>query len=146
MSFYEFLAEQNAKRGERTLNAAGAIERFRGLANELYLKIETEWLRDAKEKELVTTGREPYSITEEQLGTYSVDAMWIDIAGNRISIIPVGTILIGTDARFDLVYCGKERMVIHGQNEWRLVNRANRLTYRTLDAMTFQQVIMDLMK
>ena len=147
MDFNDFLKRQNEKvQKENAFNAAEHIVKYQGLIRDLYTKIDTEWLGEYVRNGQVKTGESTCSITEEMLGTYTVQSKWIEISGQRISIEPVGTILIGTDARVDIVYRGKERMIIHDNNSWKLVDRSRRIAYKTLNAEVFQQLIMDLMK
>lgn len=147
MNFSDFLTRQNEKAQEgQAFNAAGHIAKYQGLIKDLYSKIDTEWLGEYVKSGQVKTGECTCCITEERLGTYQVQSKWIEIAGQRISIQPVGTILIGTDARLDIVYRGKERMIIHGDNLWKLVDRKHRITYKVINAEVFQNLLMDLMK
>jgi len=147
MKFSDFLAQQNEKvQKEGAFDASAHIVKYQALISELYNKIDTEWLGEYVKSGQVKTGECTCSITEERLGTYQVQSKWIEIAGQRISIQPVGTILIGTDARLDIGYQGKERMIIHCDNLWKLVDRRHRITYKVLDAKVFQNLLMDLMK
>ena len=147
MDFDDFLRQQNEKvQKENAFNAAEHIAKYQGLIRDLYTKIDTEWLGEYVKNGQVMTGECACSIKEEMLGTYKVQSKWIEISGQRISIEPVGTILIGTDARLDIVYRNKERMIIHANNSWKLVDRSRRITYKTLNAEVFQKLIMDLMK
>ena len=147
MNFYDFLNQQNEKvKKEKTFNASECITKYQGLIRDLYNKIDTEWLGEYVNRGLVKTGECPFSVTEEMLGTYQVQSKWIEIAGQRISIEPVGTILIGTDARLDVVYRGKERMIVHCDNLWKLVDLDQRVNYKILSAEVFQGLIMELLK
>ena len=147
MDFSDFLTRQSEKtQKEKAFDASAHIARYQGLISELYNKIDMEWLGEYVKSGQVKTGECTCSITEESLGTYQAQSKWIEIAGQRISIQPVGTILIGTDARLDIVYRGKERMIIHGDNLWKLVDRNHRITYKVLNAKVFQNLLMDLMK
>lgn len=145
MNFYEFLMQQNKKKDEYKFDASATIAKFKALIEEFYKKIDAEWLSGYLSNDLVKTGLEPISISEERLGTYQVNSKWIEIAGKRISIMPVGTVLIGTDARFDISYGGNERMVIHNGSEWKLFRRDQRVSSKTIDATVFQNLIVELM-
>ena len=147
MDFSDFLSQQNEKaKKEKAFDASAHIVKYQGLIRDLYNKIDTEWLGEYVKSGQVKTGECICSITEEMLGTYQVQSKWIEIAGQRISIEPVGTILIGTDARLDIVYRGRERMIVHVDNLWKLVDREQCISYKVLNAEVFQNLLMDLMK
>lgn len=147
MNFSDFLTQQNKKAQEgKAFNAAEQIAKYQGLIKDLYTRIDTEWLGEYVKSGQVKTGECTCSITEERLGTYPVQSKWIEIAGQRISIQPVGTILIGTDARLDIVYRGRERMIVHVGNMWKLVDRERCISYKVLNAEVFQNLLMELLK
>lgn len=148
MSFEEWLVSRQKKQEKTQVKALEAIEKFSALINEFYGKITGEWLKEAIEKGQIVFGRTATSITEELLGTYTADALWIEIAGERLSVVPVGTYLIGTDARFDMSYRGVEYMIVHDMEKggWLLINRSNRVQRKRIDEAVFQGLIMDMMK
>ena len=148
MSFEEFIIMQQKKQEKSSVSAKEAIEKFTALGEELYGKIAEEWLKDAIVKKQISVGRTNTTITEELLGTYSADALWIEIAGERLSVIPIGTYLIGTDARFDVIYRGRECMIVHDMENggWIVIDRSKRIPRKRVDAAVFQGLIMDMMK
>ena len=148
MTFEDFIEAKKKKQAQTLCNAAETIQKYKTLITNFYNRITSEWLHDAIEKKLVTVGKVKVSLTEELLGTYNVDAMWIDVAGERVSVIPMGTHLIGTDARFDIEANGNESMIVHDKssNEWIHVDYDRKAIRQKLNATVFQKLIMDMMK
>ena len=148
MTFEDFIEAKKKKQAQTLCNAAETIQKYKTLITNFYNRITSEWLHDAIEKKLVTVGKVKVSLTEELLGTYNVDAMWIDVAGERVSVRPMGTHLIGTDARFDIEANGNESMIVHDKssNEWIHVDYDRKAIRQKLNATVFQKLIMDMMK
>ena len=161
--------EEEAKKDKNGFNPTERIESYRNLVNSLYADIDA-WLREELESGKIMTGIVPITITEEQLGSYAVDEKWIQIGNARIQFHPIGTILIGTDARVDMVYRSKDVMIIRtgenvespygdynsvendkatkkrrfaGQSVWKYVKGGHRLSYVTLDKDRFEDLIID---
>src|SRR5579863_7246613 len=79
--------------------------------------VRDEWLRDLESlhhrvsdflREYVADGSISYSfteiqLTEENIGTYSAKRMDIRIGKQRVSLVPVGTLLVGSKGRVDAV-------------------------------------------
>lgn len=57
--------------------------------------------------------RDKISITENDIGTYDADKMTIYIGTRKITLTPIGTMLIGTKGRVDVAgSAGKSRLVL----------------------------------
>lgn len=170
--FNEFVKSMNekAKEDNKTFNPADRIEKFTTLVDGLYRSIR-EWLYEGIESGGITTGTVPITIREERLGAYTANSMWIQIGTARVTLTPIGTILIGTNARVDLQYKAKEVMIIRtgeniegagelievrvngvveggprpkpGQDVWKYVSDKRRMTYKALNKDNFQDLIMN---
>lgn len=79
------------------------IKAFIEHVNEFYDKVDHEWLEDCY-NEVFTTNLSSMTITEESLGTYEVNKKILRIGSYFLEFEPIGTILIGSDARIDLKY------------------------------------------
>ena len=161
--------EEEAKKNKNGFNPTERIESYRNLVNSLYADIDA-WLREELESGKIMTGIVPITITEEQLGSYAVDEKWIQIGNARIQFHPIGTMLIGTDARVDMVYRSKDIMIIRtgenvvgpgdlievevngeppkkrrfpGKSVWKYVKEGHRLSYVTLDKDRFEDLIIE---
>ena len=79
------------------------INAFIEHVNEFYDKVDHEWLEGCY-NEVFTTDLSSLTITEESLGTYEVNKKNLRIGSYFLEFEPVGTVLIGSDARIDLKY------------------------------------------
>lgn len=79
------------------------INTFIERVNEFYNKVDNEWL-DGCYNEVFTTNLSSMTITEESLGTYEVNKKNLRIGPYFLEFEPIGTVLIGSDARIDLKY------------------------------------------
>lgn len=79
------------------------INAFIEHVNEFYDKVDHEWLEGCY-NEVFTTDLSSMTITEESLGTYEVNKKNLRVGSYFLEFEPIGTILIGSDARIDLKY------------------------------------------
>lgn len=79
------------------------INTFIERVKEFYYKVDNEWL-DGCYNEVFTTDLSSMTITEESLGTYEVNKKNLRIGSYFLEFEPIGTVLIGSDARIDLKY------------------------------------------
>lgn len=173
--FKTFVEQQNrqAADNKREVNAKEKIAFFKDKVKDLYCKIDNEWLKTYIDKHEIRTTEHEIQITEELLGTYSIDEKTIEIGEHTFLLKPVGTILIGTPGRVDLLYKSKQIMfVLVGENVknvksqiiikinneeitgkksanpgelvWKYTQRGGIMTYHDLSAESFQKLLMDL--
>lgn len=170
--FKKFLKEQNDRCNgmKKEFDPQKRIEEFCEYVAGLYHLVDTEWLNEELADGSVTTGTTPITVTEERLGAYQIDAKWIQIGEHRLMLRPVGTIIIGTKARVDLIYKSVDRMfVLVGENVesardtirvhvvgepkpkrkepgkavWKIVNPNGRYDYQKANKSNFEKVIME---
>lgn len=168
--FDDYLKKENERaKSSDTFNANERIDKFRSFVADLYSKIENEWLKTYIDSGAIRISDSNISIHEERLGNYQMVSKSIEFGGKRITLQPIGTIMIGTDARIDMVYRAKEVMIVRvgenvegfsisitengkpvgrqepaGKPVWKYVNKKNRTSYITLNANSFQNLIMEL--
>lgn len=169
--FTEFVNKMDveAKNNKNDFNPAERIDAYRKLVNSLYADIDY-WLSEELGSGKIQTGSVPITITEELLGAYTVDEKWIQIGNARIQFHPVGTILIGTNARVDMIYGSKDVMIIRvgenvlspsdqiqirvngdstpkrkasGKKVWKYVKEGMHLSYIALNKDSFEDLIID---
>ena len=92
----------DASTGQADLRQA-RINAFIGYVNEFYEKVDHEWLEGCY-NDVFTTNLSSMTITEESLGTYEVNKKNLRIGSYFLEFEPIGTVLIGSDARIDLKY------------------------------------------
>lgn len=68
---------------------------------QFYSSIE-EWIKPYVDLHKLTYEYKKISLSEENIGTYDVDVMNINFAGQQVKIEPIGTLLIGTKGRIDM--------------------------------------------
>lgn len=172
--FDDFLSKENkAAKVNGCFNAPERIKIFKSLIDELYDKIDHEWLSPYIGDGTIKTGLCDKTITEEKLGSYIVKEKYLEIGRKRLMLSPVGTILIGTDARIDIEYQTRSFMIVHlgenvqgfsdmlevkvngkiekkavksGKPTWKLVNEAPRISYKTITSQVFQDMLIDLLQ
>ena len=162
--------DAEAKAKSKEFDPEKRIKKFQTLIEGLYSEIDT-WLQEGIHNGKIQTGLIPVSIKEELLGVYEVNDKWIQIGNARFNLHPVGTILIGTDARIDLIYRSKEIMIVRAGKDieypgqlisiqvnggsgpkkkekvelvWKYVKDNRRLSYSALNKESFENLIMDL--
>lgn len=151
--------EEEAKKDKNGFNPGERIEYYRNLVKSLYADIDS-WLDEEIKDGKIKTGTESVTITEEPLGRYSIDQKWIQIGNANIQFQPIGTMLVGTNARVDMVYRSKDVMIIRegknvdspyyphkrakGKEVWKYVKYDEQLSYVTLDKDRFEDLIIQI--
>ncbi|MBQ9525560.1 MAG: hypothetical protein IJR69_10660 [Bacteroidaceae bacterium] len=163
--------KEKAKRDKRRqFDPAERIYRFQTLVSEFFNTLETDWFRDSVAEGLMTIEREQISISEDSLGIYNTEKCRLIMGAEKIEFIPIGTVLLGTDGRIDMVYKRNEVMFVHvgekvkrasdlmavlkkiipskdlGQKVWKYTPKVTRAHYMTANSQTVKSLIMDLVK
>ncbi|WP_155998469.1 hypothetical protein [Thioalkalivibrio sp. ALM2T] len=99
--FEEFLDKHATKTPEKEIDWEAQKEEWIDYINQFYESVK-EWLEPYQADGKVSYELKPLMITEENIGTYEVDAMHVNFAGQKITLEPIGTLLIGTKGRIDL--------------------------------------------
>lgn len=81
-----------------------------------YSQVE-EYLADYKASGKLKVAMSKVSITEQYLGNYQADSMAISIAAETVTLMPIGTLLIGTKGRVDMTGpAGSVKFILTGEN------------------------------
>lgn len=99
--FEEFLKKHATKTPEKEIDWEVQKEEWLEYIKQFYESVK-EWLEPYKADGKVSYDFKPLMLTEENIGTYEVDAMHVNFAGQKITLEPIGTLLIGTKGRIDL--------------------------------------------
>lgn len=99
--FEEFLNKHATKTPEKEIDWEAQKKEWLDYINQFYKSVE-EWLAPYKEDGKVSYEFKPLTLTEENIGTYEVNVMHVNFAGQKITFEPIGTLLIGTKGRIDL--------------------------------------------
>lgn len=100
-SFEKFLSEQKKKLQESG-NIHARKDAWIEQIDVLYRKV-VDLLSPHIRSGAITTSRETISIYEELLGRYDVPSLVIDFGPSRVHLNPIGTYLIGSPGRVDMV-------------------------------------------
>ncbi len=114
----------------------------------LYQTIQEKWFSDLEAEGLIKIERNPISLSEEDIGTYSIEKMEICYSTGSVVLEPVGCNIIGGDGRIDFYLRGKFSkgfMVIlvreDDKEEWHLVDRQNKDNRKVLSKTTLEETI-----
>ena len=114
----------------------------------LYQTIQDKWLSDLEAEGLIKIERNPISLSEEDIGTYSIEKMEICYSTGSVVLEPVGCNIIGGDGRIDFYLRGtfsKGFMVIlvreDDKEEWHLMNKQNKDNRKVLSKTTLEETI-----
>jgi hypothetical protein len=163
--------KEKAKRDKRRqFDPAERIYRFQTLVSDFFDTLETEWFRDSVAEGLMTIEREQISICEDSLGRYNTEKCRLIMGAEKIEFVPIGTVLLGTDGRIDMVYKRNEVMFVHvgekvkrasdlmavlkkimpnkdlGEKVWKYTPKVTRSHYMTANSQSVKSLIMELMK
>lgn len=101
--FEQFLKDNVvAKKEEVKIDLAKEKQEWLDFIDSFYNQIE-EWLEDYKQQGLVEYSYTQKNITEDDIGSYYAKKMDLILAGKRLTFDPIGTLLIGTKGRIDLI-------------------------------------------
>ncbi|WP_179153006.1 hypothetical protein [Chromohalobacter israelensis] len=99
--FEEFLNKHATKTPEKEIDWEEQKEEWLDYIKQFYNSVE-EWLEPYRADGKVSYEFKPLMLHEENIGTYEVDAMHVNFAGQKVTLEPIGTLLIGTKGRIDL--------------------------------------------
>lgn len=99
--FEELLKKHENKPSEKDIDWEKEKREWLGFIKNFYERVET-WLAPFKEQGKLSYEYKKAQITEDYIGTYNVDVMIVDFAGQKLTLEPLGTLLIGTKGRIDM--------------------------------------------
>lgn len=99
--FDKFLASQRSDK-ERHGNLTERKTQWLGKIEELYAQV-TDILRPYSENGSMHVSRSTAELREEALGTYHAPGLTIDLGGSSVQFVPIGTMLLGSPGRVDLI-------------------------------------------
>lgn len=115
----ELLREKKAKMDQRLPEWEKQRDEWIDRVKELYEEIHA-WLKPLEDDGYLKITYTDISISEEQIGFYSVQKMLITFFNNRkIELEPVGLHVIGADGRIDMKFASQTMMLIGSVTEGR---------------------------
>ena len=99
--FDEFVNKKSNSE-KQTINWDEKLKRWKTFIDTLYQNI-NGWLKEYVDSGKIKIRTREIEIFEEALGNYKVQSMEITIGSDMVTLKPIGTILIGTIGRVDLI-------------------------------------------
>jgi hypothetical protein len=99
--FEDLLKKHENKSEEKEIDWESQKKEWLDFIDQFYTSIEC-WFTPFKNNGKLSYGYTDTEITEEYLGTYNVKTMVVDFAGQKLTLEPIGTLLIGTKGRIDM--------------------------------------------
>lgn len=101
--FEQFLRNSAvAKKEELLIDWDGQRQQWISFIDAFYSEIES-WIEDYRKEGLIECFYTEKNITEDYIGSYYVRKMDLTLAGTRLTFEPIGTLLIGSKGRIDLI-------------------------------------------
>lgn len=101
--FEKFLKDQEKQRAASTpFDPKKELEEWKGMLDQLYGMVE-DFINDYRVKGQIEIAYKPIQLKEEFSGPYEVRSLRLKIAGGNVSFVPIGTMLMGTKGRVDMV-------------------------------------------
>ena len=114
--FEDFLKQEHDKAQTPKFDPTQRIKEWLELINNLFGNVQ-DWLKDYTSKGQVQLEVKNSQHFEERLGGYEAPEMSIKINNKIATLIPIGTIMIGTRGRIDLVgHKGTIRFILADKN------------------------------
>ncbi|MFQ5503293.1 MAG: hypothetical protein ACE5F1_00680 [Planctomycetota bacterium] len=123
---------------------AEILEEWKKTLVELFRQLEG-WLKEEAEEKLLSYDRTPMTLTEELLGTYDVEQLVIRFTGGDVVVVrPVARMVVGANARVDVLAGPRREMLIRGEDHWSIGRPTAKQARTPLDASRFKSLLLDL--
>jgi hypothetical protein len=99
---FEDFVNKESQKENKTINWQEKLDRWKSNIDDLLGKIEN-WLKDYTESGKISIETKEIEIFEEAIGRYSVPSLVININENIVHVKPIGTVMIGTIGRVDII-------------------------------------------
>lgn len=99
--FEDMLDKHDVVKKQSEIDWSAQKDEWIDFIREFYSSIE-EWVKPYVDQQKLTYNYREITLSEENIGTYNVDIMNINFAGQQVKIEPIGTLLIGTKGRIDM--------------------------------------------
>lgn len=99
---FEDFVNKESQKDYKTINWEEKLDRWKTNIDDLLSKIKS-WLKDYTESGKISIETKEIEIFEEAIGRYTVPSLLINISGNVVNVKPIGTVMIGTIGRVDVI-------------------------------------------
>lgn len=100
-NFEDWLKKHEKKLKENEIDWRVQKDEWLDFIDKFYKSLEI-WLSSFKKEGTVSYEYKHIQLTEDYIGTYEVRAMTIIFGGQKLTLEPIGTLLIGTKGRIDM--------------------------------------------
>lgn len=144
-SFEEFLRKKKTEESSNRTDWPARLDKWLESIDVFYMQIR-EWLNEFEQKGFLRIVMDKeVSLNEEFVGSYKTKRMDIYIGNDLISIIPKGTLIIGSYGRLDMRGTKGEILIIQPEwNDWKFAKRTPRLETWDVNAESFKKILQDL--
>lgn len=139
-SFEKFLEKKNQP--EKAVNWDERKNSWVKSVNSLYADINT-WLNPFINRSLISVRTKDISIYEQFIGSYDLKQLDIVVGKDIISLIPRGTLILGSNGRIDMKGPKGDLFIIEPEwNKWKFVIKTNnKRELSEVNATSFQSAI-----
>lgn len=144
-SFEAFLKSKAKEKENNNVDWESRKHKWFDSVNKLYADID-EWLKPFTAQKLlnIETGK-LIKLTEEYIGTYEIPRLDIYIGNEIISLIPKGTLILGSNGRIDMIGPKAEIVLIEPEwGEWYFAKRTPKLETWEINEESFKSFIQKL--
>jgi hypothetical protein len=141
-AFEEFLKKK--KEQDRTVDWEDRKNKWTKSVTDFYNNVH-KWLYPFTEKALLKIKVKEIMVSEEYIGTYKLNQLDIFLGNDIISLIPRGTLILGSYGRIDMKGPKGDRLIIEQKwGEWKFVTKVNRRELWDVNNESFESAIQDL--
>jgi len=144
-SFEEFLRKKKDEENSNRTDWPARLDKWLESIDVFYMQIR-EWLTEFEQEGFLRIVMDKeVNLNEEFVGSYKTKRMDIYIGNDLISIIPKGTLIIGSYGRLDMRGTKGEILIIQPEwNDWKFAKRTPRLETWDVKAESFKKILQDL--
>lgn len=144
-SFISFLERKKNEGEENKVDWNQRKIKWLDSINQLYDDIKN-WLKPFEEKSLVAirTDKE-LVLTEEYIGNYTTNRLDVYLGNDIVSLIPKGSLVIGSLGRIDMIGSKGEVMLIQPEwGKWVFARRSQKIETWDVTAESFKEMLQQL--
>lgn len=142
-SFEEFLRKKNEEQPTKKIDWEKRKSDWLNSVTLLYKEIRS-WLDPFINNALLKIAEKEISISEDYIGHYKIKQLDIYLGNDIVSLIPKGTLIIGSLGRIDLRGPKGEIIIVQQKwNDWKIVKRFPKIQTWNLTDSSFQKALQE---
>jgi|SRR6185437_1742590 hypothetical protein len=141
-AFEDFLKKK--KEEDKKVDWEGRRNKWIKTVNDFYNNIH-KWLYPFVSQSLLQIKIKEILVSEEYIGSYKLNRLDISIGNDVISLIPRGTLILGSYGRIDMKGPKGDKIIVEQKwNEWRFVTKTAKRELWDVNEESFKAAIQDL--